>query len=136
MKKIRGREFPLAQFIAIIVLTISLFLVVDFARRTAATYRIKGEAARLEEEVSEVHTRRQTLEARLTYVKSDAYVEEVARTQLKWARQGEIVVVVMATPMPVPPPAAEGEVPSPENFVPRTPWEAWWSVFFDVPPPL
>ena len=52
------------------------------------------------------------------------------------ARQGEIVVVVMATPMPVPPPAAEGEVPSPENFVPRTPWEAWWSVFFDVPPPL
>ncbi len=136
MKKLRGREFPLAQFIAIIVLTISLFLVVDFARRTAATYRIKGEAARLEEEVRAIHARRQALEAQLNYVKSDAYVEEVARTQLKWARQGEIVVVVMATPMPVPPPTAEGEAPPPENFVPRTPWEAWWSVFFDGPPPL
>ena len=136
MRKKRGREFPLAQFIAIIVLTISLFLVVDFARRTAATYQIKGEAARLEEEVSAVHARRQALEVRLNYVKSDAYVEEVARTHLKWAREGETVVVVMATPMPVPRPAGEAGSPSTEDFVPRTPWDAWWFIFFDVPPPL
>ena len=136
MRKKRGREFPLAQFIAIIVLTISLFLVVDFARRTAATYQIKGEAARLEEEVSAVHARRQALEVRLNYVKSDAYVEEVARTQLKRAREGETVVVVMATPIPVPLPEEQGSSSSTETFVPQTPWEAWWFIFFDTPPPL
>ena len=88
MKKKRGPQFPLTQFIAIVVITISFFLVVDFARRTATIYRIKSEAVRLEEEVAEARARSEALEARLRYVQSDAYVEELARTQLKWAQPG------------------------------------------------
>jgi cell division protein FtsB len=126
----------LAQFIAIIVLTISVFLVVDFARRTAATYKIKAEAARLEQEVAQVRAQRQELEAQLNYVKSDAYVEEIARTQLKWAKEGETVVVVMATPQRVSAPPADNRTSSADNFVPQSPWQAWWLTFFDVPPPM
>jgi cell division protein FtsB len=126
----------LAQFIAIIVLTISLFLVVDFARRTAATYKIKAEAARLEQEVAQVRAHRQELEAQLNYVQSDAYVEEIARTQLKWAKEGETVVVVMATPQPVSAPSVDSASSSADSFVPQSPWQAWWLIFFDVPPPL
>jgi cell division protein FtsB len=102
----------LAQFIAIIVLTISVFLVVDFARRTAATYKIKAEAARLEQEVAQVRAQRQELEAHLNYVKSDAYVEEIARTQLKWAKEGETVVVIMATALCPSPPGRPGGLSS------------------------
>ena len=135
MKKKRGPQFPLTQFIAIVVITISFFLVVDFARRTATIYRIKSEAARLEEEVAEARARSEALEARLRYVQSDTYVEEIARTQLKWAQPGETVVVVMATPqaVPTPPPGSQYVVTG--GPPPETPWQAWWLLFFDIPPP-
>jgi cell division protein FtsB len=135
LKKKRGPQFPLTQFIAVIVITISLFLVVDFARRTATTYRIKSEAARLEEEVTAVRAHRQALEARLSYVQSDAYVEEIARTRLKWARPGETVVVVMATPQAVPSSSAGVSPAVIDATPPQSPWQAWWLLFFDISPP-
>ena len=135
MKKKRGPQFPLTQFIAIVVITISFFLVVDFARRTATIYRIKSEAARLEEEVAEARARSEALEARLRYVQSDAYVEELARTQLKWAQPGETVVVVMATPLAVPTPPPGRQYVVTDGPPPETPWQAWWLIFFDIPPP-
>ena len=135
MKKKRGPQFPLTQFIAIVVITISFFLVVDFARRTATIYRIKSEAARLEEEVAEARARSEALEARLGYVQSDAYVEEIARTQLKWAQPGETVVVVMATPQAVPTPSPGRQYVVTDGPPPEQPWQAWWLIFFDIPPP-
>jgi cell division protein FtsB len=135
LKKKRGPQFPLTQFIAIVVITISFFLVVDFARRTATIYRIKSEAARLEEEVAEARARNEALEARLRYVQSDAYVEEIARTQLKWAQPGETVVVVMATPQAVPTPPPGKQYVVTDGPPPETPWQAWWLLFFDIPPP-
>jgi cell division protein FtsB len=135
LKKKRGPQFPLTQFIAIVVITISFFLVVDFARRTATIYRIKSEAARLEEEVAEARARSEALEARLRYVQSDAYVEEIARTQLKWAQPGETVVVVMATPQAVPTPPPGKQYVVTDGPLPETPWHAWWLLFFDIPPP-
>lgn len=135
-KKKQGRQFPLTQFIAIIVITISLFLVVDFARRTAATYQIKNEAARLEEEVTAARARHQALQARLNYIQSDAYVEEIARTRLKWAREGETVVVVMAQPQATPTPSPDSQPASSSSVIPQSPWEAWWLLFFDTSPPM
>jgi cell division protein FtsB len=135
LKKKRGPQFPLTQFIAIVVITISFFLVVDFARRTATIYRIKSEAVRLEEEVAEARARSEALEARLRYVQSDAYVEELARTQLKWARPGETVVVVMATPQAVPTPPPGKQYAVTDGPPPETQWQAWWLLFLDIPPP-
>ena len=117
------------------MITISIFLVVDFARRTATIYRIKNEAARLEEEVIAVRARGQSLEARLRYVQSDAYVEEIARTQLKWAQPGETVVVVMATPQAVPTPSSDHQHVVTDTPRPTAPWQAWWLLFVDIPPP-
>jgi cell division protein FtsB len=136
LKKKHGLQFPFTQFIAIIVITISLFLVIDFGRRTAASYQIKDEAARLEKEVTAAHAYRAALEARLNYVQSDAYVEEVARTRLKWAREGETVVVVMATPQAAPQSPSGDRPPSTNGIVPRSPWQAWWLLFFGALPPM
>ena len=135
MKKKRGSQFPFTHFVAIVVITISLFIVVDFARRTAATYKIKNEAARLEDEVAAVRARHQALQARLRYVQSDAYVEEIARTQLKWAQPGETVVVVMATPQAAPSSESGIEPTEPDLPPPESPWEAWWFRFFNLTPP-
>lgn len=136
MKKKHGLQFPFTQFIAIIVITISLFLVIDFGRRTAASYQIKDEAARLEKEVAAAHAYHATLEARLSYVQSDAYLEEVARTRLKWAREGETVVVVMATPQAAPQSPSDERPPSTNGLVPQSPWQAWWLLFFGTLPPI
>jgi cell division protein FtsB len=136
LKRKRGSQFPLTQFIAIIVITISLFLVVDFARRTAATYKIRAEAARMEEEVATARARHQALQARLSYVQSDVYVEEIARTQLKWAREGETAVVVLATPQPETSPPNESQSESADSLISESSWQAWWFLFFDSPPPM
>ncbi|GAB4538672.1 MAG: hypothetical protein Kow0063_26740 [Anaerolineae bacterium] len=135
MKKRRGAQFPLTQFIAIVVISISVFLAIDFARRTATIYRIKSEAARLEAEVAAARAKSADLEARLRYVQSDAYVEKIARTRLKWALPGETVVVVMATPQAVAAPPPSQPPPTPEIPPPETPWQAWWYLFFDTLPP-
>ncbi len=136
MKKKRVFQFPFTQFVAIVVITVCLFLVIDFGRRTAANFQIKAEETRLETELADSLSRHTALEARLAYVQSDAYVEEIARTQLKWAREGETVVVVMATPQAQPQAQADGQPAAINGVVPESPWQAWWLLFFGVLPPI
>jgi cell division protein FtsB len=136
LKKKRVLQFPFTQFVAIVVITVCLFLVIDFGRRTAANYQIKAEETRLETELASSQKRHAALQAQLTYVQSDAYVEEIARTQLKWAREGETVVVVMATPQASPQAPADGQPAAINGVVPETPWQAWWLLFFGILPPI
>jgi len=133
-KKRSAPRAPLAQFVAIIALTISIFLIVDLGRRAATNYRIQREAERLSQEVEAAREYQSKLLARRSYAASDLYVEEVARNELKWAKPDETVVVVLATP--------EGSRPLNRPFETRqkvrmvtTPQQAWWQLFFgDVPP--
>ena len=120
----------MAQFVAIVALSISIFLIVDLARRAAANYRVQREAYRLEQEVKAVRDYQARLLARRTYVASDLYVEEVARNELKWAQSGETVVVVMPTPETVSTRlqvTAAGEAISQGEQTPR---QAWQQLFF------
>ncbi len=98
MKKKRpSSKSPMAQFVAIIALSISIFLIVDLGRRAAANYRVQREAERLSHEVEIAKHRQAELLAHRSYVASDLYVEEIARKELKWAKSGETVIVVMPT---------------------------------------
>ena len=102
-KKAVSRKRPnvkasLAQFIAIIALSISIFLIVDLGRRATANYRIQREAERLSQEIEAAQRYQTKLLAQRTYAASDLYVEEVARRELKWAKPGEVVIVVLPTP--------------------------------------
>ncbi len=133
-KKRQGPRAPFAQFVAIIALTISIFLIVDLGRRAATNYRIQREAERLSQEVEAARQYQARLLARRTYAASDLYVEEVARNELKWARPGEKVVVVMpvyeaARPLDQTPKSSH------EIRVVTTPEQAWWQLFFGDRPP-
>ncbi len=130
-KKRPGPKIPIAQFVAIIVLSISIFLIVDFGRRAAANYRVQREAYRLSQEVEAVKQYQAQLLARRTYVASDLYVEEVARNELKWAKSGETVIVVLPTPETT----HSADPPTPNNEEPprqiaQSPAQAWWHLFF------
>ena len=133
-KKKQGVRAPLAQFVAILALTISIFLIVDLGRRAAANYRIQREADRLSQEVEAARLYQDNLLAQRTYAASDLYVEEVARKELKWVRPGETVVVVMPTPELSRP--INGTASAQGISVDTTPQQAWWSLFFgDRAPP-
>jgi len=133
-KKRQGVRAPLAQFVAILALTISIFLIVDLGRRAAANYRIQREAERLGQEVKAARQYQDNLLAQRTYAASDLYVEEVARKELKWVRPGETVVVVMPTPELSRP--INGTASAQGISVATTPQQAWWTLFFgDRAPP-
>lgn len=131
MKKKRqySSKTTLAQFVAIIALSISIFLIVDLGRRAAANYRVQREAERLTQEVEAAKQYQAKLLAQRTYAASDLYVEEIARNQLKWAKPGEKVIVVIpnyeeATHPLAPPSDNKQEVTI------TTPEQAWWQLFF------
>lgn len=133
-KKRQSSRTPLAQFVAIIALTISIFLIVDFGRRAATNYRIQREAEHISQQVEAARRYQARLLARRTYAASDLYVEEVARNELKWAKPGETVVVVMPTVEE----ARSFNLPSEtktEVRVVETPQQAWWRLFFGNRPP-
>ena len=134
-KNKRTPQFSLTNFLIVILVTIALFLIVDFGCRAATNYRINNESERIRDEVAVIRARHDILKKRLEYVQSDAYVEEIARTQLKWTRPGETVVVVV-TPAGTPPDAVSGVVPLHDRLsVPQSDWLPWWFLFFDTAPP-
>jgi cell division protein FtsB len=129
-KKRPGSKLPVAQFVAIIALSISVFLIVDLGRRAAANYRVQREAYRLTQEVEAMRLHQAKLLARRSYVASDLYVEEVARNELKWANPGETVIVVLPTPAAI---TSQTNPISQEVAIQQTahtPAEAWWQLFF------
>ena len=129
-KKRQSSKLPLAQFVAIIALSISLFLVVDFARRAASNYRVQREAERLEQQVDQAQQRQQKLLSKRSYVASDLYVEDIARKELKWARVGETVVVVMPASETIDQVSSETIQAKSVGPVVQTPIHAWWLTFF------
>lgn len=133
-KKRQFVKAPLAQFVAIIALSISIFLIVDLGRRAAANYRTQREAEQLGQEVEAARQYQSKLLAQRTYAASDLYVEEVARQELKWAKAGETVVVVLPTYEQASLAPGKADVKK-SPFVAKTPEQAWWQLFFGDAPP-
>ena len=129
-KKRKNIELPVAQFIAILVLSIAIFLIIDFGRRAATGYRVRREEEKLRVQLEALEETQQVLLARRDYVKSDAYVEEVARKELKWSQPGETIVVVMATPIAPTQAALPPASITPQPLRAETPLQAWLNLFF------
>jgi len=129
-KKRKQIDLPISQFIAVIILSLSVFLIVDFGRRAATGYRIHQEEERLEQELLLLQEEHEALLARQDYVSSDAYVEEIARNELKWSRAGEQVMVILPqTPQSALPPTQTKQSKLTVSST-QTPLEAWKALFF------
>jgi cell division protein FtsB len=129
-RKRKNIELPVAQFIAVIVFSISVFLIIDFGRRAATGYRVYREEKRLEAQLEAAKQTREILLARKEYVKTDTYIEEVARNELKWSKPGETVIVVMTTPGIVSSSPASTNRLVLNDSVDNTPLHAWLILFF------
>jgi hypothetical protein len=62
-----------AQFLAIVVLTLSILLIVDLGRRATAGYHVTQAEKRLRQEIDAALERQKELRARRDHVASDSY---------------------------------------------------------------
>ncbi len=120
------------QIMIAVILAIGLMLAINFSSRIAENQHLREARERLEREIATLEAEQATLQAELGYVQSDAYVERWAHEEARMVRPGEILVVPIpagtpVTPMPTPTPEATEEV---------EPWQLWWALFFDEPPPI
>ena len=86
------------------LLILLCFAVAGYGLYTAGTgwYRnsqLDGDRAAAEQRVRELEEEKAYLEAVRAYVASDAYVEQQARRQLGYAREGETAFVVTSPPV-------------------------------------
>ena len=146
---IRPKKSPListTQFAAIVVLTIALFLVVDFGRRTTAGYYVSQTEKRLVAEIEALLEQQEVLKQRRDYVQTDAYVEQWARQKAHMVLPGDrpMILVTPSAPSGGPdaqrPPAeaqppAGAQPPALAVAAAQTPtWHQWWSLFWDTEP--
>ena len=121
------------QFLAIVVLTISIFLIVDLGRRATAGYHVTQAEKRLRQEIDAALERQDDLRDRRDYVGGDPYVEEWARQQAHMIHPGDkpLILVTPQARRPQAPQAGPVDEPAAER-VPN--WVDWWLLFFDNMP--
>ena len=124
------RKISLVQVIVTLVLAIVLFLVVDLGRHAAANYQVQREAELFSQQLTLAQEHQNELLSRRSYVASDLFVEQVARKELKWAKTGETVLVIL-------PPDEENDLLMKKQAATlqtintsQTPPQAWWTIFF------
>ena len=101
-----------------------VFFIFTAASNVYDTLQIEREEATLSDETEMLEERYSDLIRMRDYLKSDEYVEWVARRELGLVRPGEMGIIVLTNPTPAA--VADGEeAPPPE--VPQ-PQQRWWEV--------
>lgn len=118
------------HLIVIILVVLILSLLVSFTHQVIRSNRLEAQRVQLEAEVATLEAETRYLEGAVDYVESDAYVERVAREQLGYAQDGDVVLVpqfVNPTPVPATP------TPVPVALAPAEPnWWLWWQGVFGL----
>jgi cell division protein FtsB len=132
-------RLPLRQsgmHLATLVLAVlTLSLMVHFINQVLQSANLEEQRAELAHEVAALDAQNDHLRSAIDFVESDVYVEQVAREQLGYAREGDVVVLPN---FPDTQPAAEPEAPlaapPPRPAAPN--WQRWWEAFvIDEQPP-
>lgn len=100
-----------------------------FVQQLALAEELRGETRELEQAVATLKAQQGYLTATLTYVHTDAYVEEWAREEARMAKPGEVVVIPLVQSdrsEPTSTPESAPEVrPAPEDDS-QPFWHRWW----------
>ena len=136
MSKKLFRQRPLltlAQVLVLLMVLAGLIIALDLNRRAQAGRVVGSGEEALQAELNLEMTRQVELQATLSYVQSDDYVEAYARDEGSYVQSGEkrvVVLPVAAAPQPTPAPT-----PTPDPALQAQPWQAWWQLLPDAPSP-
>lgn len=132
-EKTRSPLLSWSQLLIIVVVVIALVVSLDLSAKAQAGREQTTQETILENLLETEEARQQHLIVTLTYVSSDDYVADYARNEAGMLLPEERRVVSMPHPLPLTP--TPMPTPIPVIVVPQEPWQAWWMLFFDSPPP-
>ncbi len=87
------------RLIVVVCLVVAGYSVYTAASGWYRNSQLQGDQAQAEQRVEELKAKKAYLEAVRAYVASDQYVEQQARRQLGYGREGETVFVVTSPPL-------------------------------------
>ena len=120
------RAFPYRLILSVLMGTVLLYLVANFAMQAGERLDLRDKLHRIEQDIATAEKANSELKARLDYVASDDAAEEWAREN-GWARSDEVLVVVLAPESQTSP----GVESSPaEDVEPASSRDSWWNLFF------
>jgi cell division protein FtsB len=133
----RTGQFSGVQVMFAAILSIGLFLAIDFSSRITASQPLQQAYERVQTEIEQLRQEQEALVRERDYVRSDAYVALWARSEGKMIQPGEVLIVPVpsgiefeVTPTPqIPFEDIQTTPPEPDT------WTVWWNLFFDSPPP-
>jgi cell division protein FtsB len=123
--KIR-KTFPYRLILSIFMGAVIFYLAVSFVMQTGASLELREKRRRIEQEIAVAEKTNAELEAQLQYMSSDDAAEEWAREN-GWARQDEVLVVVLA---PGAENALQDERQQDAQVNPVSVRDSWWNLFF------
>ena len=105
-----------------IVLLLCLFFAISYGARLTAKANLEATITRQTARIAEAKQHQQALQQQLAYVRSDAYVEEVARNQLGMVQKGDEVLIVVKGVS-----HAAGQTPASDAGTTANPpfWQEW-----------
>ncbi len=116
----------------VMIILIAL-LAVNFVGQVLQGARLESRRAEIEAEVARIKAENAVLEGTVAFTESDVYAERIAREQLGYAREGDVVIFPRESPAS-PSPSVSAEMPGPEAVPPPLQnWRLWWLALF--PPP-
>ncbi len=127
----KERTIGLAQFLAIIVVAVLVFLAWDFGRRVLDTVDLAQQDSQATIQLQNL----EQINAQLAQTKADvttsAYAERYARENWHWTREGETLFVPLATPVPTPTPVPTVVPPTP---APKPFWQEFLNWLYESAP--
>lgn len=113
--------------LAVGILTLSLLI--NFINQVIQSANLEARRTQLETEVAHIQAENAHIRSGFEYAESDVNVERVAREQLGYAREGDIVVLPRyLAPTPTLPTAGTALAPTDASTVAPN-WLRWWQAF-------
>ncbi len=113
-----------------IMLVLIALLAVNFVGQVVQAARLESRRAELEAEVARIKAENAVLEGAVAFTESDVYAERIAREQLGYAREGDIVIFPREAPVPPQPPPGADVTPSVPTPARVENWRLWWLALF------
>ncbi len=116
------------HLVTLVLAILTLSLLYNFTQQVLQSAELERQRTQLEAEVAALRAEITFMEGNVAYAQSDVYVELIARDQLGFAREGDIVVrpqIAEATPTPEPEEPPE-TIPEP---VVEPNWQRWLEAF-------
>lgn len=135
------RQLSSTQVMFAVILAIALMLAVQFSSRINDERNLTQIRDTVEEEIALLRREQTELIGQLSFVQSDAYVEQWARAEGRMVRDNMVLVIPVPSNTTIQQNLVEETqvlqtiiqlettLPDPE------PWQLWWTLFFDMPPP-